>query len=416
MSVKGLFHFYWIYFQIRFLLWLVKVLKVACKATGNRVVIVPADPVSVVGSKGDEAMYSALLSKLTDRGSGLIVDVFVSKSFIAFPSGGQVVNPIPLWGGGFFVINLYRYFLSTAPKAIYVIGADVMDGSYSPVNSLRMMVAAELAAALKIDSIVTGFSFNPRCPKRLQMAYSCLAKQAKYNVRDPISHGIFSSLVPHARKVADMAFLVKPTATSKATNEAEEWVLDQKTKSRLVVGVNFHPMLFIQGEKDPQYSIFFDSLLKVLRVLVVEHGVSVLLVPHDDRAFAGDISALSALYSRLENEGVANHVHYLGLPPSAGDLKMIASYLDLVITGRMHFCIAALGVTVPVVAFAYQAKFLGLFSLFDYPKKFVVDPKVVREIDLLNVFSEAISERSRLKALLESNIDSIKRMSLQNFE
>ena len=60
-----------------------------------------------------------------------------------------------------------------------------------------------------------------------------------------------------------------------------------------------------------------------------------------------------------------DRVEMLRPPLNAWELKHLAGMVDLVLTGRMHLAIAALGMGTPPLCVAYMDKFEGLFHLFN---------------------------------------------------
>lgn len=380
---------------------------------GSGRLVIPSDPVDIVGAKGDEAMLNGLVDTVLSRDDCAVFTFVCSDKAPKWLSSSRHEFVEGVWRGPFYLAKLYSVIVNVRPMEAFLIGADIMDGHYSVVNSARMVLAAELISAFGIRTTITGYSFNDQCPLILRLVYKFFAKRASYNLRDRVSLGRFDKINVDGRLVADVAFLLKPTLKDDVSLAAIEWISIQKKSGRTVVGVNFHPMLFNGGFENVSYKELHCSILKLISFLVREAACSVLLVPHDDREFAGDIKSLRDVEAALD-EDVKSCTYLINPPPCASDLKGIAAALDLVVTGRMHFCIASLGVGVPVVAFAYQSKFAGLYDHFLLPRRYILDPSNTDYEELKIAVTMALSEKDSLAASVSERLPFVKRLSLLN--
>ena len=125
---------------------------------------------------------------------------------------------------------------------------------------------------------------------------------------------------------------------------------------------------------------------------LLEHNISLLLVPHDTRSSKPDEAVLLDAVSAVEEKDRARL--YLLPPESPGAVRAVLAELDMLVTGRMHAAILAMSGGTPTFSFAYQDKFEGLLQLFDLehqellssPEELATDPKHVadRVLSLLN--------------------------------
>lgn len=103
-------------------------------------------------------------------------------------------------------------------------------------------------------------------------------------------------------------------------------------------------------------------------------------------------------------------------PLNAWELKHLAGMVDLVLTGRMHLAIAALGMGTPPLCVAYMNKFEGLFQLFDIDG-LVVEPALVSECDeILAKMAEVVGGLEELEGKIKSKLPEIMDLSAKNFE
>jgi colanic acid/amylovoran biosynthesis protein len=353
--------------------------------------ILPADAVTLVGSKGDEAMTCAVVDWLrSDRGCTTVTvgcaGPVAERAAVAL--GWQ---PTPIWGGVLMPLVLWRRWRREPPAAAVIVGADVMDGYYSPVESMRRLIAADLLARGGVPTLFTGFSFSDAQGRLLRHAFRDVHPGVGYNLRDPVSKARFERFCGRAgRLVADAAFLLRPQ-DDPGCAAPRDWMRMQHAAGRIVVAVNLHPLLFKGPEAAAQTDRLEAALAGALSGLSGQRPVSWLLLPHDDRAAIGDVEGLKRLAGRLSNG--AGHSFLVPHPPSAAAIKGLVAHADGVVTGRMHLAIAALGGGVPILAFAYQAKFAGLLRHFALPDWLLIDPAAA--------IDDAALVRQRLERFLE---------------
>jgi polysaccharide pyruvyl transferase WcaK-like protein len=258
-----------------------------------------------------------------------------------------------------------------------VVGADVMDGYYSPHFSASTIIMADLAARAGVDSSILGFSFNASAHKKLKPFFDELHSDVKVNLRDAFSLRRFRKFTTcDGQIVADSAFLLKP---SSAPADASAWIRSRKENGDTVVGINIHPMLFRHTTAD-QLNMIIGRFSAALCKATIEMKVSFFLLPHDYRDSSGDGDGivLRPVLQKIEQE-FPDRIFYLEGQHRAADLKATAGLLDGIITARMHLAIAALGMGVPIMCFTYQDKFEGLFDHFELDADMLIDPRVFIE-------------------------------------
>ena len=363
-------------------------------------VLVPCEPWSVVGSRGDEAMVYSILRDFRLRHSeGRITIVTGSPDMAKTPDGQRLIRDfgvefVHAWRPRLFLSNIVRVYRDVRATEVYVLGADCMDGHWSMYLSITLLAAADLAARMGIATRLTGFSWNDHpCPEVIK-AFRNVTPKLPILVRDPISYERFvhdvrvGARVPRARGpsgsaplpsgtisklVADVAFNLKARTTPEVQTELD-WMGKQREAGRFVLGFNLHSMLVpkerLQG--------LIETVVTQLRLFLSAHPqVALALVPHDYRE-GGDLVVLRQIAQGLDTDD--SRVRLVTAVLSAEELKALVGGLDALFTSRMHLGIAALGMGKPISAFAYQGKFVGLFKHVGLPETLILPPESACEL------------------------------------
>ena len=324
-------------------------------------VLVPCDPWTVIGSRGDEAMAYAVLQNYRKRHPEGEIAVVTGNATAAAESEDcrrmqRDFNLVYVhaWRPRFQIWNIIRAVRRVRATEVFVLGADCMDGHYSPYTSTILFAVADIACRLGLRTRLTGFSWNEHPHPRTVVAAKKLTSDLAILVRDPDSHDRFKAILPRAQLVADTAFCLEPQFTDRVRAVLAQMESDHAA-GRYVLGVNLNPMLKV-------------GVVPVAAVLNAQSNVSVYLIPHDYRS-GGDLVELGKIDSLL----TVPH-HLLTEVYSAAELKALTSGLSGLFTSRMHLGIAALGMGRPIAAFAYQGKFSGLLRHFNLSIDRLVEP------------------------------------------
>lgn len=375
----------------------------------------PCDFGSVIGSRGDEAMIYAILSDFRNRHpEGRIVVVTTSSSFPDSSDGRRlradfspslVVHPTP---GG--LKNFFKLLLAERPTEVYALGADCMDGHYSPFTSVNLLGVCDLAIRLGIPSILTSFSWNDHPHTAIVRAFRFATARLPILVRDPVSFTRFTKGVSRAQGartelVADVAFNLQPKSSVAVRTELD-WMSAEKRRGRFVLGFNLHAMLVPAAEL-PDFIVRVAHALDVF--LAAHPNVSLVFIPHDYRD-GGDLAVLKQLRAAIKAQNVRIPVadHFF----SAAELKALTRGLDALFSSRMHLAIAALGQGKPVAGFAYQGKFAGLFRHFDLPETLILSPGNVT--DLPHVLTDLVIGTQALATVVSDRLAHVLELARRN--
>ena len=382
-----------------------------------RCLIIPSDIHGLIGSRGDQAMFTVITSKIQARHQRTVIDVAVQNPAALKPSLPAGVGAIP-----FQRLSLKGRSRTTTLAGydeLIIQGADTMDGFYNEDFSVQLWEIAGEAALANANSRILGTSLNGQITERVQRVIRAAPPGLKVGVRDPVSLEHLDSVRPGLGSlVADIAFLLSPRPISRCSTSIQQsfaWCQQRREAGGLVVGVNLHPMLFPSNDREGMNQLI-KAFSAVLTALIHEQNLSFLLVPHDFREGFADglvLEKLARLIQPHNPENIRWHVE----ASQADEIKTLTSELDALVTGRMHLGIAALGQSVPIAALTYQGKFEGLFQHLGLPDKLVMPPATAGcEENLLVLFKTLLNERHRFSAIIRQSLPKILDLSEKNFD
>ena len=382
-------------------------------------VIVPCDPWSVGGSRGDEAMLTSVIHSYRQKYPEIPIHIVCAEEGLKYVRNLPIkgIAPIPSWNGNYSTRQVYESILAVNPTDVVLLGADCMDGFYSPTLSLELLSLHDLCSKTQnLRSRLLGFSFNEKPSWLMVQAFRSLTPDTRILIRDDVSYSRYLKRVNRpARLVADAAFMLQPEAGFPLYDEISQWVDLQRSEGKTIIGLNFHPMLrAYSGPED----IKSDALLfakNVEKILTKHNDLCFVFIPHDGRSRLTDNLMLSTMYDYLKGSMTGDsRVFYSPDVPRAPQLKAICGLLDGLISSRMHLAIAALGMGVPVMAATYQGKFEGLFHHFDLDETFLLDPKRFLSDEMVSVFDTFIAKLPELKQLISDRLPSVQDLSNAN--
>ncbi|MDN2661070.1 polysaccharide pyruvyl transferase family protein [Neptunomonas sp. CHC150] len=374
---------------------------------GPLILIPPTDE----GSFGDEAMIVSVLSNIDPKKySELIVLNGIKKSWSEkLKSYGLDVRCVPLWDNfqrPQTIFKFVKFINQYKPLSVYLIGADVMDGYYSENRSLLRTYLLRLSTISCDDVRLLGFSFNEDPSVKCVSGIMNLSRSAKIFSRDPVSANRLVSRGIKCESVADLAFMLKPRIVRNVDeiNKSLEFISDQKNIGRSVICVNINAI-------HQRYDGFYSKIISLFKYLISER-YSIVFISHDDRDFSGfsDYSMAKDALNKLSLE----NVFLVKESMDAAELKYIASNVDFVITGRMHFAIGALSTGIPSLMFGYQGKQEGLAQLIGVDPNDVVIPPDASLDDMIDKVNQFVLNIDHISKDLHENLPNIKKLSKMN--
>ncbi len=382
----------------------------------RRLAVLPADPGTINGSRGDEAMLCSTVQAVKRHRPDLVVGVITDGD-----AGAEAARSL-----GFEAIGGWRHDGSlTAPLAaieafgadgLAVMGADVMDGYYDLLRSARFALIADVAARRGLRSTMLGFSFNRSPVEDLARLFDLIGPATQVHVRDVPSLERFHRFTrARATLVADSAFLLEPAAANPRLDEVHAWAARRREAGDRVIAFNTHAKLY-GIESEQQAAARLVPLAELLAELSTSCKVSWLMLPHDFRPATYDDMCLRPLAAALRGRLGERLMH----PPSAWtapEIKALCGSVDGVATGRMHLAIASLGRGTPVACQTYQDKFQGLFEHFGLPQELLLHDDAALDVHGLGtMLRDFIASLPALRELIQRKLPDVTSLAARNFE
>lgn len=355
------------------------------------------------GSLGDQAMIDSAVGYLAGRGlTGTIVLPHAPK----IRHGARVRadhGPVAQ------VVGVGRT-LWRASHVAYI-GADVLDGVYGGGPSLKRLKTLALAHRMRRRTRVFGSSWS-KTPAPSVVDFLRRASWLDICARDPISADRMENALDRpVRLVADLAFLLEPAADGDTARETVQWCRSRRAAGDTVLGVNLsgHTIRTLPEGAIKAIAVQIEAWLSA------DPARSCVLLPHDTRpGMVGDGVALDRLFAALPSDLNAR-IRYPRAAMHTWELKAIAGEVNLILTGRMHLAIAALGQGVPPLCIVYQGKFEGLMAHFELDGLTLDPQEVMRGGALGGRLEKTTARAADLGAYIRSRLPTIRNLALDNF-
>lgn len=381
------------------------------RSEGTGVFVLPA---STPGSLGDAAMLAGLKELLGATQAGRL------RSF-GYRDAREWVGETAGASAGLVpssTLDFVRFAKRVRELSVlYVNGADVLDGKYSLERSLQRLHLAKFVAELGRPVTVTGFSLREDVPQAIVRAFRALPHEVRLCARDPRTHArLAARLDRQAVKVADLAFLMKPSIDTRYERDVVERLELARGAGKRLIGLclNLHAIQREGLDDDQKAEYAVQSMRLAWQSIERRHPDCLpVVLPHDYRGRFNDL----VLGERLARETgwSGNAAVVVDQPCSAQALKAFCSRLDVLVTGRMHCGIAALGSGVPAVFFDYQGKVDGLLQLFGLSSSVDASAPVdecARQIGAH--VSSFLAESRRIRDQIEQALPTVRELATAN--
>ncbi|MGA9165108.1 MAG: polysaccharide pyruvyl transferase family protein [Thiobacillus sp.] len=375
----------------------------------TRFAIIPGDASDPSGSLGDMAMLSGLMQSLRARNPASTFTIIGERSHSIAVPGVGAIPVVPAWTGRSGTIAFDR--LIRQHHALFVMGADILDGKYGAALVQRIVAYCNHSVQLGIPATTLGFSFNLNPRRAAIHALSRLHPKVKVNVRDQPSLDRFIRIVGiPATLCADSAFLMTPATEAEA--EAEAWIAAMRHAGRTPAGINLNAHALAPAIAQVGMDTLIAHIARQLKQAGEQNRLAYMLIPHDFKSQSGDMAMLHALEKKLRHDGFT-HVRYT--PINRPDtIKRVVGLLDLVITGRMHLAIASLGSGTPILSITYQDKFEGLHQLFGLSLEHTITPLQCLSDELLIRVNRAFMQRYDNRERIRANLPHVMVLAAEN--
>lgn len=294
-----------------------------------------------------------------------------------------------------------------------VLGADVLDGHYSVLESVHRLSLISVARGTGAAAIVLGFSFNDHPAIEVTTEMRRLPADVRFYARDPISkQNLERCLDRSIIQAADVAFLLESRDDTDYVHNVRRWAQKERSEGRTLLGINANYLHASRAGSVTNLAVIYSGILCYLS----EHrsDLSFVLIPHDARSDSNDITLLDAIFSSLP-DSIQDHCLCLEMV-TASEVKAICKLLDMVCSGRMHLAIACLSQSIPVACLAYQGKFEGLYELFGLDG-LVVAPEKAFQLDFLGEYlHQLIDRKEEIAHKITEGLPEVTHLAEKNFE
>lgn len=377
--------------------------------TASRIAIIAGDVSDPSGSLGDLAMFSALMQSLRAQNPASTFTIIGEQSHTIVVPGIGETPVVPAWSGKTGTLAFDE--LIRRQHALFVMGADVLDGKYGAALVQRIVAYCNHSVQLGIPATMLGFSFNrnPRSPA--VHALSRLHPKVAINIRDQPSLERFTRMVGiPARLCADSAFLMPPAAAP--LPEPEAWIAAMRHEGRAPVGINLNAHALAPALAQVGLDRLIDHLAEQFMLAGEQNKLAFMLLPHDLKSQSGDVVMLQALNEALQQRGFT-HARYTPID-QPDKIKRLTGLLDLTITGRMHLVIASLGSGTPALSITYQDKFEGLYQHFDLPLEHTITPMQCLSDEFQEKINHAFMRRHDNRARIVAHLPRVRALAARN--
>ena len=319
------------------------------RVRGERVCVIPPPG---DGNIGDQALFESVL--WNTRGPVAVyvrsLDDFFLPEWVEDGRVQWIVSPHLLYSAG-IRHGLAMWRLGAAAKtysAVYVVGADVMDGAYNPRASLNRWCVAGALGAAGVCAIVLGFSWNGAPTRSSLLALRKVSPSCEVWVRDPTSFArVLDDGVTTARLCADIVFR-HPVAPESGLVSPAKSEGTRACGPKFAV-INMSALLKKEDHQLVQYAHIVDAALAI--------GWEVILLPHVRRPGNDDSERLEKLAAKY-----GDRVTLVSKRLTPTEVFELTSRAEFVVTGRMHLAILATLSGVPAVTLGSQGKVDGLYA------------------------------------------------------
>ncbi|MEH6648951.1 MAG: polysaccharide pyruvyl transferase family protein [Motiliproteus sp.] len=359
------------------------------------------------GSLGDQALVEGFLELQNNT---------ETKCLEALVINGQVKQKI--YAGSLPVLGRYQssrsgilniIFDSIRYKALYIIGADTLDGSYDIGKNLFWLDIANYAVKVGIPVNIISFSFSSNPDLRVVKKIHTIDKRVVFVSREVYSKERFefTTGVP-CILAADLAFIMKEKKDNKEIISVNSWVEDRKSSGDKVVALNVNSLTSMAS-----LSTIVDNYIGAISSFE-NKNISFLLVSHDFRDDQSDYEVLSLIYEGVRKRGSSIPMVLVGGPYNCWDAKYAVSSVDFIVTGRMHLAIAGLSQGIPVYCVSYKDKFEGLLHHFGLKNCLIKSSDLLSLNKIVGLFDFALSNFKSDKVIVNNSLQKVIKLSASN--
>lgn len=301
---------------------------------------------------------------------------------------------------------------------LVVTGGDVLSSEYSGLQ--RHLAPVEVAIANKVPVVLLAHSLGPFKKKSEVDTFRKVGNQLSLvTLREQLSYeyslNTLGTPKTKTHLTADVAFLLEPEEKDRVTAIRNYYGLDPD-KPTLALGISGGISKYMKSDSANHTKSWKQFIGKVRK----EHDLQILVIPHVQEISANNDDRIAAtkLASSL---GYDPGVKIASLSHTASEFKGLVGSCDMVISERMHACIAGLSTATPTVAIKYSVKAEGIMKDFfddeiDRLGVLIDFQDFLKTEKGFEVFETAWKNRSEIAERLEDKLPVVKELARKNFE
>lgn len=183
---------------------------------------------------------------------------------------------------------------------------------------------------------------------------------------------------------------------------------------KLNVGIS--PSIVVK-KKCEKAGVDYISLMRWFINDLIAQGYAVTLIPHSVRIGANkvhnnDLPLCEDIYKGVKEK---NDCAFVDREVSSQALRYIIGQTDLFVACRFHAMISSLSMGVPTLVLGWSHKYMEILELFDV-KEFGIDSSKLSKESLRDSFQDLAAQRKNITMKLESNIASVRELSMSHVE
>jgi len=236
-------------------------------------------------------------------------------------------------------------------------------------------------------------------------------KQALANIRSDRKFKINGT--PQLRYVPDLAFLLKATPPAHANLPTLA-----RSDDRVLIGINVSGLL-LNSATMYRFGLKVDYrelILMLVRSFLDNEQNQVVLIPHvTGQTNESDEAACDHIREEMSEHCNGRMIDLSGKYQSTREIKYLIGCCDIVLSSRMHACIAALSQGIPSVGLAYSEKFYGVFASVGV-RDCVIDLRKKTLMDVVDAVYDVFRNRGTIASKLAEVVPQVRAQVLTMFE
>ena len=299
--------------------------------------------------------------------------------------------------------------------AVFILGADVIDGTCGLEPSMQRLELAEFALGRGAQVLVF-CSFRSNVDERiLEMIHRC--RDAHFYMRDPLSSFNFKSQTGLAAgTMADFFIFCQPLASPRL-NAIKDMIRTEKENGRSIVGVNFceHAFRsFHDCHDDVNRTSYVENVLDILKFHLPNSFL--IVISNDTREwenFPSDTTYQGYAQEWARKNGMIDQILVLPSFFSYCEILCLLEDVRFIITGRMHLALASFRAgSIPIILMGKGRGYSSIDKMKGAFAKYIGDGKLVCKDT--NTLSRAITIATDQEDSLKGKIrDSTSRITLR---